>query len=1050
MSTPEPDSSAPSSRDIPAVVGDWPLLSQIPAELRPLIINSFEPVSYQFGEEIIHEGDPGESMYIIASGTVRVLKLGEGGVAVSLNKLGPGKTFGELALVSDSPCIATVQASEEVEAYRLHGAVFRGILRTVPEVRKQIEIYADRYQLGNFLRTRSAFGGLSDEALVALLLALKPVAIPAGQTVVKQGGDSGSLYIVREGRLAVYKDTDGQRETVNYLRDGDFFGEVSLLSGSAPIATVETTADTQLLELNPEAFQELLDTYPAFRTRVEERVRQYEYLQVAQVPLDFAEEVLPTEVEFAAPDEHELTAAQRPEGAEEEELPEDLKEFFPTTRKKILRFPHLWQIDELDCGATALAIVAKYYGHIVSRMKIRRTVGTTSSGTNLFGMIEGSRQLGFRSRALKTSRENLDKLPLPVIGQWDSNHWVVVYRVSKRRVWVSDPGLGKRSYSRAQFNERWSGYTVLLSPTAELERQPRHEPTRWMLDLLAPRRGALIRAAILALVVAGLQMLVPVATSFIVNDVLKAGHHRPSLLPIIVLAIFGVLLTAFAASLFQQFILSKTAVRFNRDTLRFVTWKLLALPFSFFATRRSSDLTRRLNNLETVREAIIADVPQALMAFATLSIALVEMFIFNQVLAAIFVATLPIYIGLLRFSASRLRPLYDTVEDAWATFSSRQGDAVKSIDMVKSMAAERGTANSMLREFDRLSPQILRADLTLLIYGTIVNFSTYVMLGFYLWLGALEVLHHGFSVGAFVAFNALVLLAQSPIQTLLSFWEHAQYSRVMLNRINDMIDQEPEQGSDHSHLQPVKSLGGEIEFANVGFAYPGPRPIPILSDINLKVSPGENIAIVGRSGAGKTTLVKCLTGMLEPTEGKVLFDGIDLTTLKYRELRRHVGYVLQDSAIFEDTIARNIAFGEEKPELDRVIWAAKMADAHDFINRLPLGYETKIGATGLGLSGGQTQRIAIARAIHNRPPVLILDEATSALDVEAEKAVQQNMTQLLKGRTTFVIAHRLSTVRDADKIIVIERGRIVEAGTHDELMRHEGLYFYLTSQQLDL
>jgi ATP-binding cassette subfamily B protein len=207
---------------------------------------------------------------------------------------------------------------------------------------------------------------------------------------------------------------------------------------------------------------------------------------------------------------------------------------------------------------------------------------------------------------------------------------------------------------------------------------------------------------------------------------------------------------------------------------------------------------------------------------------------------------------------------------------------------------------------------------------------------------------------------------------------------------------------------------------------------------------------VGRSGSGKTTLVKCLAGLLEPTDGTILYDGVDLKAVNYRDLRRQIGFVLQENHLFDDTIARNIAFGDAEPDMDRVIWASRVANAHEFIERLPLGYDTKVGESGLAISGGQRQRIAIARAVYNQPPVLIMDEATSSLDTESERAVKENIERLLEGRTSFVIAHRLSTVRDADLIVVLEKGRLVEQGNHDDLMKRQGLYFYLVSQQLGL
>jgi ATP-binding cassette subfamily B protein len=236
----------------------------------------------------------------------------------------------------------------------------------------------------------------------------------------------------------------------------------------------------------------------------------------------------------------------------------------------------------------------------------------------------------------------------------------------------------------------------------------------------------------------------------------------------------------------------------------------------------------------------------------------------------------------------------------------------------------------------------------------------------------------------------------------------------------------------------------------VGFQYGGPESPRILEGISFEVAPGQRVAVVGRSGSGKTTLLKCLAGLLEPTEGTIYYDSVDLKTLNYRDLRRQIGFVLQENHLFSDTIAGNIAFGEDEPDMDQVLWAARAANAHEFVDRLPLGYETSIGETGIALSGGQRQRVAIARALYHRPPVLLFDEATSALDTESERALQENMAQLLAERTAFVIAHRLSTIRDADLILVLEKGKLVEQGTHEDLMKRQGLYYYLCSQQLGL
>jgi ABC-type bacteriocin/lantibiotic exporter with double-glycine peptidase domain len=425
------------------------------------------------------------------------------------------------------------------------------------------------------------------------------------------------------------------------------------------------------------------------------------------------------------------------------------------------------------------------------------------------------------------------------------------------------------------------------------------------------------------------------------------------------------------------------------------------------------------------------------------------MFAYSWVLGLVYVACAPLYGALMRFSSVRLRPMFDSVEAGHGRYQSRQIDAIRGIATVKTMGAEEGLRERMSSEFGELRAKLFRADVVAMVYEGLTSVVTFFVYAIFLFLAALEVLHHHLSIGGLVTFNALVLLANGPMLELLSMWDRLQYVAVLLGRLQDVIEQEPEQGFDRAHLQRPAIVEGHIRLRRVGFSYTASAEKPILRDISFDVAPGTTVALVGRSGSGKSTLVKCLAGLLLPTAGTVEFDGIDLARLSFTELRQRIGFVLQEPYLFDDTIEKNIAFGEREPDPIQVVKAAELANAAEFIEGLPLGYQTRIGESGLRLSGGQAQRVAIARALYREPPVLIFDEATSALDTEAERAVKSNMDRLLEGRTAFVIAHRLSTIRDADFICVLEQGQLVEQGSHEELLQRQGLYAYLQAQQLE-
>ena len=528
---------------------------------------------------------------------------------------------------------------------------------------------------------------------------------------------------------------------------------------------------------------------------------------------------------------------------------------------------------------------------------------------------------------------------------------MVVYDVAKHHVRVSDPARGRRRLPRTEFLEAWSGYASVIQRTERFDETPEARTNlRWLLPFVKPHRARIGVAVGMAGLAAALQLALPILTQVVVDDILP--NKDVSRLWWLMAAIGAVLVAMTGAAVVQRYLLSWVAVRFDIASLDFVTGRLLELPMSYFNTRRTGDLERRLQGVRQVREFLVDSGVQAITSLTQLAAVVVLMFVYSWMLGLVFMATLPFYALLMRYSATRLRPMYDNLEDAYGRYQSAQIDAIRGMETVKALAAERQFRGVMFEQFRSLAERVFRAQFLVMAYDAGLQLVSLGTLALFLIVGALQVIKGDLSIGEFVAFNTLVVLANAPVLMLLVLWDQLQLARVQLGRLDDVLEHEPEQGKDRSNLRPVTTLSGAIELRNVGFRYGGPESAPILQELTFRVGAGERIAVVGRSGSGKTTLVKLLSGLIEATEGTVLYDGLDMTTLDYRTLRRQVGFVLQESYLFDATIAKNIAFGESEPDMDRVVWAARAANAHEFISRLPFGYETKVGDFRLATQRG--------------------------------------------------------------------------------------------------
>jgi ATP-binding cassette subfamily B protein len=1017
----------------------------------------FESVTYRFGESIVREGAPSDAVFLVVSGRARAVRRGEDGTEVSLGTIGPGELIGELSFVEGSTRTATVRASEDLHALRLERARLQRLLERYPTIRSVLELQARRRTIQNLLRRWSPLGQLPVPVLRDLVEKLERREAKPGERIISEGDPSGPMFLVEDGRLRVFSKRNGETHDLAFLREGEYFGELSLLTGAPRAATVEALTECRLFSLSPESFKTLADEHEPFRALVNERAAEYDYKRQAQIPLDFYGEIAPASAlaeTGVSPHQVERGPEPSPEnGARPSEAPPPDEPFATGDglfrwrgRRRVRRFPFLMQIDQMDCGVACIAMICRYYGRRVGLARIRELARTATDGTSLRSLCRAATELGIASRAVKASHRNLDQIPLPALAHWEGNHWVCLLEVRKKKVRVADPAQGDRWVPREEFDKNWSGYVGLFEPTPAFENAPEEDISPlWLVGFLKPHAGTLLQAVLLALASSGLAMLMPVFSQLVVDRVIVEGEAR--LLNGVLVAMVLTALLLCATSLLQRYLLAHVTLRVDASSLDFITRTLLDLPLKYFQTRRTGDIERRLDGLYYVRELAVTSGIAALVATTTVIAAVVMMVVYSPSLALVYVLVAPLYVVLTRWFVSRIRPLFQSLEEQHGRYRSHRIDAIRGMEAVKASAAEAAFREKLLERFVLLTRDQMRADLN--VQGFRVGAETIGLLAtaFFLWAGARRVATGELTLGALIAFTSLVALTNQPILALLSMWDRLQLAGVLLRRIADIFETEPEQGHDRSGLLAVPTLSGAVEVRNLSVRYGGPEAPPILDGISFAVPAGSVVAIVGRSGSGKTTLVRCLAGLVDAAEGSILFDGIDLRRLRHRDLRRMIGFVLQESHIFDGTILENIAFGDE-PDLERAMRAAKTAAAHDFIMGLPLGYETRVGETGVLLSGGQRQRIVISRAIYRKPPIVIFDEATSALDSESERAIQESLEQRFVGTTLFVIAHRLSTVRHADQILVLDRGRIVERGTHDSLMETRGLYFYLVSQQI--
>jgi ATP-binding cassette, subfamily B, bacterial HlyB/CyaB len=732
------------------------------------------------------------------------------------------------------------------------------------------------------------------------------------------------------------------------------------------------------------------------------------------------------------------------------------KAYFPNPAQRaghlwqrvVRRYPFYAQQSSSDCGAACLVMVARYWGKKFSVNRLRDIAHVDRNGSSLKGLSAAAESVGFNSSPVKASLDRLAQQPLPAIVHWEGKHYIVVYAVTKKQVIVGDPAIGQRILSHQEFKKDWTGFALILQPTALLKEAEEATTPFWQFfELLKPHSLVMFEIFVASLLIQIFGLVTPLFTQLILDRVVVQKSELT--LVTIGLGLFAFSMFRVAMMGLRQYLLDHTANRLDLALIIAFIRHTLRLPLSFFESRFVGDIMSRVQENQKIQRFLSGEAATILLDLLTAFVYVGVMFWYSWQMALIALLVVPPFLLLSIVATPFLRRISREIFGAYAEENSYLIQALTGVKTVKSTAVEQNVRWHWEELFNQAIKKSFSGQLIsnrLQIFSNTINaVITTGMLCF----GAYQVIHDQLTVGQLVAFNMLLGNIIQPFQRLTVLWNQLQEVVIAMERINDVLDAEPEEDLQIQARQALPPMQGHLRFDNVTFRYHPEGDDNVLENLSFEVQPGQMVALVGRSGSGKTTISKLMLGLYPATEGRILVDGYELNSISLRSLRQQAGVVDQDTFMFGGTIRENISLSRPGSPLGEVIEAAQMAGADEFIRKLPMAYETQIGEGGGLLSGGQRQRIAIARALLGNPPLLIMDEATSHLDPESERIIQQNLTEILKNRTTLVIAHRLSTIRNADKILVLDRGILVEQGSHQELMDKKGFYYYFNQQQLE-
>ena len=724
------------------------------------------------------------------------------------------------------------------------------------------------------------------------------------------------------------------------------------------------------------------------------------------------------------------------------------------------RFPFYKQLDAMDCGATCLRMIARFYGRFYSLDYLRELTYLDREGVSLMGISDAAEGIGLHTLAVKIGFDRLaDDIPLPCVAHWRQNHFIVVYKINKKHVWVADPGAGKFKITKEEFLDGWISDTedgqpvgvLLLMETTPAFFEKEDEKVdksgfRYLFSYLLKYKTLLLQLFLGLFLGSILQLVFP----FLMQAVVDIGIINQDI-NFILLVLFAQLIlfvSQTAVEFIRGWILLHIGVRVNINLISDFLIKMMKLPIRFFDTKMTGDLLQRIYDNQRVERFLTS---ASLVTLFTM----INFLIFGAVLAYydmtiffIFVVSSVLYLIWVIYFLRRRRALDYRRFDQ---MSENQSNLIQLISGMKEIKLHNAEKQKRWK-WERIQAKLFRVSMDYLAVdqwqrsgASFINESKNILISF---VAARAVIEGSMTLGMMLAVQYIIGQLNGPIEQMVAFMSSAQDAKISLERMNEIHSRANEENIEEKIM--ILPEDGDLKLENISFQYGGPHSPMILKDISLSFPHGKTTAIVGTSGSGKTTILKLLLNFYNPVEGSIRLGDTSLNNIANKIWRSKVGVVMQDGYIFSESIAKNIALGDEIIDKRKLLKAVKVANIQSFIESLPLGYNTKIGEDGVGLSQGQKQRLLIARAVYKDPEYILFDEATNALDAYNEMVIMDNLEEFFKGRTVLIVAHRLSTVKNADNIVVLERGEVIEQGNHQELTELRGAYYYLVKNQLEL